>query len=176
MALVSDLSGAASDAVSSQVDGGKADEITVNPSSLHGHQGNGDVFILKDDSLKFELFRSSDDLTYIYGNNDLAAYCGGGAETIYYFGVETHLQFSESAASIKVHDLDSKATIDLFNAAPGTTLQPDGHGFVQDEAATLCVCHHRPDRWAGRLYGDSQVGKDVFHRSFGRLHQPRTTL
>jgi len=128
MALVSDLSSAVSNAVSSQVSGGKADEITVNPSSLHGHQGNGDVFILQDDGLKFELFRSSDDLTYIYGNNDLAAYYGGGAQTIYDFGVGTHLQFSEITASINVYDLDPKATIDLFDAAPGTTLRPDGHG------------------------------------------------
>ena len=128
MALTSDLANAASDAISSQVSGGKADEITVNPSSLHGHQGNGDVFILKDDALKFELFRSSNDLTFIYGNNDLAAYFGGGGQTIYDFGQGTHLQFSEITAQIQVFDLDPKATIDLFNAAPGTTLQPDGHG------------------------------------------------
>jgi len=128
MALVSDLANAASDLVSSQVSGGKAAEITVNPSSLHGHQGNGDVFILSDDNLKFELFRSSDDLTYIHGNNDLAAYFGGGEQTIYDFGLGTQLQFSEITASIKVYDLDPKATIDLYNAAPGTTLQPDGHG------------------------------------------------
>jgi len=128
MASVSDLSNAASDLVSSQVNDGKAAEITVNPSSIHGHQGNGDVFILNEDNLKFELFRSSDDLTYINGNNDIAAYFGGGEQTIYDFGQGTQLQFSEITAPITVHDLDPKATIDLYNAAPGTTLQPDGHG------------------------------------------------
>jgi hypothetical protein len=40
------------------------------------------------------------------------------------------LQFSEITAPIKVYGLehDPKVTIDLFNAAPGTMLQPDGHG------------------------------------------------
>jgi hypothetical protein len=130
MGLASDLFDAAFEAVSSQVSHGKAAEITVNPSGDHGHQGNGNVFILTDDSLKFELFRSSNDLTYIYGNNDIAAYYGGGEQTVYDFGQGTHLQFSEITAPIKVYGVesDSKAVIDLFNAAPGTTLQPDGHG------------------------------------------------
>jgi hypothetical protein len=130
VALGSDLLNAAFDAVSSQVSHGKAAEITLDPSDDHGHEGNGDVFILTDDNLKFELFRSSDDITYIYGNNDLAAYYGGGEQTIYDFGEGTHLQFSEITAPIKVYGLgkDPKAIIDLFNAAPGTTLQPDGHG------------------------------------------------
>ena len=130
MSLVSDLLNGASTAVSSQVSHGKADEITVNPSGDHGHQGNGDIFVLTNDNLKFELFRSSNDLTYIYGQNDLAASYGGGEQSIYDFGEGTHLQFSEITAQIKVYGLedDPKAVIDLFNAAPGTTLQPDGHG------------------------------------------------
>ena len=75
------------------VRGGNADEITVNPSSLHGQQANGNVLILKDDSLTFELFSGSDGLTYIYGNNDLTGYFGGGKQqTIYGFGVGTHVQ------------------------------------------------------------------------------------
>lgn len=130
MALVSDLFNAAFDAVSSQVSHGRAAEISVNPSDDHGHQGNRDVFILTNDKSKFELFRSSDDLTYIYGNDDLAAYYGCGDQTIYDFGQGIHLQLSEITAPIKVYGLESdpKAVIDLFNAAPGTTLQPDGHG------------------------------------------------
>jgi hypothetical protein len=130
LALVSELFDAISAAVSSQVSHGKAAEITLDPSGDHGHQGNGDVFPLTDDNLKFELFRSSDDLTYIYGKNDLAAYYGGGEQMIYDFGQGTHLQFSEITAPIKVYGLenDPKTVIDLFNAAPGTTLQPDGHG------------------------------------------------
>ena len=125
-----DLLNGAFAAVSSQVSHGKADEITLNPSSDHGHQGNGDVFVLTHNSSKFELFRSSNDLTYIYGQNDLAASYGGGGQSIYDFGEGTHLQFSEITAQIKVYGLenDPKAVIDLFNAAPGTTLQPDGHG------------------------------------------------
>jgi hypothetical protein len=51
---------------------------------------------------------------------------------IYDFGKGTHLQFSEITAQITVYGVEndpkSKATIDLFNAAPGTTPQPDGHG------------------------------------------------
>jgi hypothetical protein len=130
MASASDLFNAALDAVSSQVTKGRAAEITVDPSGDHGHQGNGNVFILTDENLKFELFRSSNDLTYIYGTNDVAAYYGGGEQRIYDFGQGTHLQFSEITAPIKVYGLESdlKAVIDLFNAAPGTTLQPDGHG------------------------------------------------
>ena len=130
MGFVSELSNAVSDAVSSQVSHGKAAEITVNPSSDHGHQGNGDVFILVGNNLKFELFRSSHGLTYIYGKDDFAAYYGGGEQTIYDLGQGTHLQFSEITAPIKVYGLESdqKAVVDIFNAAPGTTLQPDGHG------------------------------------------------
>jgi hypothetical protein len=130
MAFVSELSNAVFDAASSQVSHGKAAELTINPSSDHGHQGNGDVFLLEGDNSKFELFRSSLDLTYIYGKDDFAAYYGGGEQTIYDFGQGTHLQFSEITAPIKVYGLesDSNAIIDIFNAAPRTTLQPDGHG------------------------------------------------
>jgi hypothetical protein len=90
--------------------------------------GNGNVFILTDDNLKFELFRSSDDLTYVHGTNDLAAYYGGGEQTIYDFGRGTQLQFSEITAPIKMYGLesDSEAVIDLFNAAPATALQRMG--------------------------------------------------
>ena len=130
MAFVSELSNAVFDAISSQVSHGKAAEITINPSSDHGHQGNGDVFILEGDNSKFELFRSSHDVTYICGKEDFAAYYGGGEQTIYDFGQGTHLQFSEITAPIKVSGLESdrNAIVDIFNAAPGTTLQPDGHG------------------------------------------------
>ncbi|MBV8616929.1 MAG: hypothetical protein JOY66_24580 [Acetobacteraceae bacterium] len=118
------------DAVSSQVSHGRAAEVTVDPSSEHGHQGDGDVFILNRDDMKFELFRSSRDISYIYGRNDLAAYYGGGEQTIYDFGAGTHLQFSESTAPIRVYGLqnDSSAVVDMFNAPSGTTLRPDGHG------------------------------------------------
>lgn len=128
MALASDLLNAASAAAASQVSNGKAAEITVNPSSVHGHQGNGDDFVLTADNLKFELFRSSNDLTFIHGNNDFAGYYGDGEQKIYDFGSGTHLQFSEITAPIEVYNLDPKAIIDFFNPAPGTTLQPDGHG------------------------------------------------
>lgn len=67
---------------------------------------------------------------YIYGKDDFAAYYGGGEQTIYDFGTGAHLQFSEITAPIKVFGLenDPNAIIDLFNAAPGRTLQADGHG------------------------------------------------
>ncbi len=130
MALLSEAFHVLSDAVSSQVGNGKPAEITVNPSSLHGHQGNNDVFILNEDNANFVLFRSFHDMTYIYGKNDLAAYYGGGEQTIYDFGTGAHLQFSEIMAPIKVYGLehDSNAVVDLFNAAPGTSLYSDGHG------------------------------------------------
>jgi hypothetical protein len=64
-----------------------------------------ETFILTNDNLKFELFRSSDDLTFIFGKNDLAAYYGGGDQTIYDFGQGIHLQFSEITAPIKVYGL-----------------------------------------------------------------------
>jgi hypothetical protein len=101
MGFVSELSNAVFAAVSSQVSLGKAAEITIDPSSDHGHQGNGDVFILEGDNLKFELFRSAHDLTYIYGTDDFAAYYGGGEQTIYDFGQGTHLQFSESPRRLR---------------------------------------------------------------------------
>jgi hypothetical protein len=130
MASISTVFSAVSTAVSSQVSHGRAAEITVDPSSQHGHQGNNDIFVLNKDNARFELFRSSHDITYIYGKDDFAGYYGGGEQTVYDFGTGAHLQFSEITAPIKVYGLqdDSKAVIDLYNAPPGTTLQPDGHG------------------------------------------------
>jgi hypothetical protein len=130
MALLSNGFRAVSDAVLSQVSHGKPAEITLDPSSQHGHQGNIDIFILTEDNAKFVLFRSSHDLTYIYGQNDFAAYYGCGNQTVYDFGTGTHFQFSEITAPIKVYGLehDGAAVIDLFNAAPGTSLHSDGHG------------------------------------------------
>ena len=130
MGLASDLFSAVSDAVSSQISHGKAAEITVDPSSQHGHQGNDTMFVLNKDNAKFELFRSSQDLTFIYSKNDFAGYYGGGEQTIYDFGTGADLQFSEITAPIKVYGFehDSGAVVDLINAPPGTKLQSDGHG------------------------------------------------
>jgi len=130
MASLSHVFGAVAAAVSSQVSHGKAAEITVDPSSQHGHQGDGAVFVLNKDNAKFELFRSSHNITYIHGKDDLAAYYGGGEQTIYDLGTGAHLQFSETTAPIKVYGFenDPRAVVDLFNAAPGTAPQPDGHG------------------------------------------------
>jgi hypothetical protein len=127
---LSELFNALVDAVSSQVSHGKADEITVNPSSQHGHQGNGDVFVLNDNGAKFELFRSSNDITFINGKNDLAAYYGSGDQKVYDFGMDTHFQFSEITTPITVYGLenDPGAVVDLFNAMSGTRPQSDGHG------------------------------------------------
>jgi hypothetical protein len=113
--------------VSAQLTGA---ETTVDPSSEHGHQGNNDVFLLNEDNARFELFRSSHDLTFIYGENDLAGYYGCGGQTIYDYGTGTHFQFSELSAPIKVYGLehDAAAVVDLFNAAQGTSLHPDGQG------------------------------------------------
>jgi hypothetical protein len=83
MGLVSDAFSAVSVAVSSQVSHGRAAEVTVDPSSQHGHQGDNSVFVLNRDGAKFELFRSSHNLTYIYGRGDFAGYYGGGEQTIY---------------------------------------------------------------------------------------------
>ena len=130
MGLASDLLSAVSAAVSSQISHGKAAEITVDPSSQHGHQGDDTVFVLNQDNAKFELFRSSNNLTFIYGKNDFAGYYGGGEQTIYDFGTGAHLQFSEITAPIKVYGFehDPSAVVDLINAPAGTTLQSDGHG------------------------------------------------
>ena len=130
MGLLSDALSAVSAAVSSQVSHGRAAEVTVDPSSQHGHQGDNAVFVLNKDNARFELFRSSHNLTYIYGRDDFAGYYGGGEQTIYDFGSGAHLQFSETTAPIRVYglDRDPTAVIDLFNAAPGTAPRPDGHG------------------------------------------------
>jgi hypothetical protein len=127
--FLSDIYQSVADGVASQANGRKADEITINPSSQHGHQGNDDVFVLNDNDMKFELFRSSGDLTYICGANDTACYFGGGKQTIYDFGQGTHLQVSEITAPIKVFgfDRDPTATVAVYNAAD-PTLRPDGHG------------------------------------------------
>jgi len=70
--LASDLLSAVSAAVSSQISHGKAAEITVDPSSQHGHQGDDTGFVLNQDNARFELFRSSHNTTFIYGKNDFA--------------------------------------------------------------------------------------------------------
>ncbi|MBV8616094.1 MAG: hypothetical protein JOY66_20305, partial [Acetobacteraceae bacterium] len=62
MGLLSDALGAASAAAASQASHGRAAEVTVDPSSRHGHQGDNSVFILNRDDARFELFRSSHDL------------------------------------------------------------------------------------------------------------------
>jgi hypothetical protein len=130
MGLLSDALSAVSAAVSSQVSHGRAAEVTVDPSSQHGHQGDNSVFVLNRDGARFELFRSSHNLTYIYGRDDFAGYYGGGEQTVYDFGAGAHLQFSEVTAPIKVYGLarDPTAVIDLFNAPPGTAPRPDGRG------------------------------------------------
>jgi hypothetical protein len=122
--------GAVAAAATTQVSHGKAAEITVDPSSQHGHQGDGAVFVLNKDNAKFELFRRSRNTTCIHGKNDLAAYYGGGEQTVYDFGTGAHLQFSETTVPIKVYGFenDPTAVVDLFNVAPGTAPQPDGHG------------------------------------------------
>lgn len=107
-----------------------ADEIMVDPSNLHGHQGNNDDFALTKNGDNFQLFRSHDDLTFISGHSDIASYWGGGNQTIFDDGGGTTLRFSElDGASVKIYDFQNDLTgkIVLYNPT-NTQLQPDGHG------------------------------------------------
>ena len=103
-------------------------EIEVNPSSQHGHVASGsDVYILNG-SDDFQLYRSSDVLTFIYGTGNTASYWGGGNQTIYEFGNHNTLRFSElEQARVDVYGLNSTDLIKIYNTDQ-TTIQSDGHG------------------------------------------------
>jgi hypothetical protein len=124
-----------------------SDELLVDPSSTHGHQGNNDDFVLKDNGDSFRLFRSQDSLTFIYGSNDTASYWGGGNQTIYDSGSGTTLRFSElDQAQVKAYDFqnDPTGSVVVYNPTV-TTLAPDGHGgtmlgsidFINDPNVTM---------------------------------------
>src|SRR4051794_19149802 len=53
-------------------------ELMSDPANWHGHQGNNDIFVLTKQGVDFQLFRSHDDVTFIYGKDDAASYWGGG--------------------------------------------------------------------------------------------------
>lgn len=107
-----------------------SDETIFDPANWHGHQGNNDIFVLTKDAENFQLFRSHDDLTFIYGKDDIASYWGGGNQTIYDYGSGTTLRFSElENAKINVYglDKDTNAHVVFYNAAD-PTIKPDGQG------------------------------------------------
>lgn len=115
MVALSDLTSAAINLLTSQVrttpTGITSDELMVDPSSSHGHQGGNDDFVLLSNGDNFQLFRSGGDLTFIYGHDDFASYWGGGSQTIYDWGVGTTLQFSElDEAQVKIYDFQNDPT------------------------------------------------------------------
>ncbi|HYZ23161.1 MAG TPA: hypothetical protein VE690_13495 [Rhodopila sp.] len=105
-------------------------ETMFDPANWHGHQGNNDIFVLTRSAVDFQLFRSHDDLTFIYGSGDVASFWGGGNQTIYDNGSGTILRFSElEGAKVNVYGLDHDRTarIVFYNAAD-PTIRPDGQG------------------------------------------------
>jgi hypothetical protein len=137
MSSLSDLAQATKDFADTQIMGApfdlKAGEIEV-PSSAHGHvpTGAGNSYVLLHDDSNFQLFRSADPvLTFIYSNNNSAAYWGGaGAQTIYDFGHGNTLRFSElENTSVNVYgfDRDTIGKVVVYNTTL-TSIQPDGHG------------------------------------------------
>ena len=118
---------AAENGVLSQVQHGKAAEINVNPSSEHGHVGDNSVFVLTNNVALFELLRSSNNLTYIFGDDDHATYADGGAQTIYDCGKGTTLQFSNETGSIRVYGFENDPTGTVVLTTPVSTAS-DGHG------------------------------------------------
>ena len=109
----------------------KAGEIE-NPSSAHAHvaSGPGNSYILLTDNSNFQLFRTPDEvLTFIFSDNNTASYWGGGDRTIYDFGHNNTLRFSENEhAKIDVFGFDKDPTgkVVIYNA--DLLIQPDGHG------------------------------------------------
>ncbi len=151
MVAFSDLTSATIALLASQVrttpTGITSDELMVDPSNSHGHQGGNDDFVLLSNGDNFQLFRSGGDLTFIYGHDDVASYWGGGNQTIYDWGVGTTLRFSElDQAQVKVYDFQNDPTgrVVVYNPTV-TTLTPDGHGgtmlgsidFVGDSTLTM---------------------------------------
>jgi hypothetical protein len=104
----------------------------VDPSNKHGHQGNNDDFVLRKDGDNFQLFRSHDDMTFIYGTNDIASYWDGGNQTIYDYGHSATLRFSElDMSQVKVYNFENDPTgkVVLYNPLPSDmTLHQDGGG------------------------------------------------
>ena len=135
MSFVTNLAQGAAAFLSTQVMGFPSEltagEVIVNPTSDHGHYatGPGNSYILLNNDINFQLFRSPDEvITFIYGTNDNASYWGGGQRTIYDYGHDTMLRFSEvTGADIWGFDTDKTGKAVIYNAA-NTTIQPDGQG------------------------------------------------
>jgi hypothetical protein len=153
MSVLSDLSSAVVNVAQSLVrltpTGITSDELMFDPSNLHGHQGNNDMFVLRHDADNFQLFRSHDDLSFIYGAHDVASYWGGGTQTIYDYGNSATLRFSEfDLSQVKIYNFENDVTgkVILYNPLPADTiLQPDGTGgtklgyidFIGDKTVTM---------------------------------------
>ncbi|HEX2942915.1 MAG TPA: hypothetical protein VHO91_17825 [Rhodopila sp.] len=133
---VSDITNAAEKMLLSQVrvtpTGLTAAEVMVDPSNLHGHQGNNDVYILNRSGSNFQLFRSHDDITFIHGTGQMASFWGCANMSVYDDGIGTILRFSELAGhSVNVYGFgnDATARVVLYNpTANDLWCRPDGHG------------------------------------------------
>src|SRR4051812_40906641 len=98
-------------------------ELMFDPANWHGHQGNNDIFVLTKQGVDFQLFRSHDDVTFIYGKDDAASYWGGGNQQIYDLGSGTTLRFSElENQKVNVYGMehDPTAKVVFYNAADPT--------------------------------------------------------
>jgi hypothetical protein len=104
-------------------------ETLFDPASWHGHQGNGDVFVLTKDNEDFQLFNSNHDVVFIQGNNDTASFFGDDTQAIYNSGANTTVRFSDlpPLAKINVYGLNATSHVDFYNAA-STAIQSDGQG------------------------------------------------
>jgi len=98
----------------------KAAESQI-PSSDHAHRGNDNVYLLSRENMNFQMFDSSNNITFITGHDDSAIFDGGGSQTIYDFG---------TGASLNFHGLLAAARVEIFNSDHDSRFQLYLHGFT----------------------------------------------
>jgi len=57
----------------------KAAEAQI-PSSDHAHRGDDNVYLLSRENMNFQMFDSSDNITFTTGHDDYATFDGGGGQ------------------------------------------------------------------------------------------------
>ena len=109
----------------------RAGEIEV-PSSDYAHNGDtlGNSWVLLHDNSNFQLYRADHPgLMFIYSNGNNASDFGGNGMTIYDFGHDNTLRFSEERGHVEVFGFDHDVTgsLVIYNATD-QSIVPDGHG------------------------------------------------
>ena len=132
---VVNLANATQDFLNTQVMGSlfhlRSGEIEV-PSSGYAHNGDtlGNSWLLLHDGSNFQLFRTENPgLTFIYSNNNNAAFFADHDMKIYDLGHGNTLRFSDEQGKVEVFGFDHDLTgsLVIYNATD-QSIVPDGRG------------------------------------------------